>query len=90
MSFALTNRFEDFRMVLKLVAILLGKGCRNESSVALELPTVIDKMGKAESLGIRLTLAGNASSLPYLPNTDLFRRDLSHIWFRHSDILRPI
>lgn len=77
-------------MVLKLVAILLGKGCRNESSVALELPTVIDKMGKAESLGIRLTLAGNASSLPYLPNTDLFRRDLSHIWFRHSDILRPI
>ena len=79
-------------MVLKLVAILLGKGCRNESSVALlarylELP---NKMGKAESLGIRLTLAGNASSLPYLPNTDLFRRDLSHIWFRHSDILRPI
>ena len=80
-------------MVLKLVAILLEKGCRNESSVALlarYLELVIDKMGKAESLGIRLTLAGNASSLPYLPNTDLFRRDLSHIWLRHSDILRPI
>ena len=53
MSFALTNRFEGFRMVLELVAILLEKGCRNESSVALlarylELHTVIDKMGKAE------------------------------------------
>lgn len=58
MSFALTNRSEGFRMVLKLVAILLEKVCRNESSVALlarylELHTVIDKMGKAESLGIR-------------------------------------
>ena len=58
-------------MVLKLVAILLEKGCRNESSVALlarylELHTAIDKMGKAESLGIRLSLAGKRLVPPIL------------------------